>query len=409
VAPSRRADRSALRGRRPALRLDRALLCPATTGRRGRAPLPDHGPEPLAGRRPGSAGQLLRRGLPGLQSRPARAALRRAEKGRPAVSGSQPRTPRAARTRVRLWWEGCVCLPAGAARCLAHGRGVSRRSGAHERRRCRAGGLGRVARATDLLLLLPHVHGGAVGPRDRPGAPIQPGGEDADARCASGRADLNPALAPRQDDPRGAGPGDRLPRAASASSVARLRGDSPGDGHRLSRLLPDAVRSADASGHLRWSARRHDRSAHRCDARAASGPVVRAAAPRSRVPTGSRELAGAGSGEALRGSRRGARRGRAAPRLAHVVGGDVPASPFSRADPALDGRRRGAPGSGVRSWAREVALAARRRRAGARDLHDPQPGRSTALEPARPAHARLDVAGRRCGSRSLPAFIRGPR
>ena len=106
----------------------RPLLHGPSSGLRRRAALPDHGPEPVAGRGPRPAEQLRGRGLAGVHARTGDAALRGAAARRPSLPRAQSRPAPHPRPRLRARGPGGVRRPA-----RAHG-GCPRRAGEGARR-----------------------------------------------------------------------------------------------------------------------------------------------------------------------------------------------------------------------------------------------------------------------------------
>ena len=204
-------------------------------------------------------------------------------------------------------------------------------------------GVARGGRATALLLLVPPLHGGAVGARGGRLAGPAPRGAGRRGSRARRAVCRRAAVAARQDDP---GRGRARPHRARPPARARP-GRVPGRGGRgrgrVRSLLRLRVRPGLAPRALR---RRSGRRAGPLLALAAGAlprPLLRPVADRARLPARARRAAvRPAPARGLAPCARRAGRARAPPVVAHVVGRPVPAGEVPGADAAVPRRRAGA-------------------------------------------------------------------
>ena len=332
LAPADRC-RGALRGRG-------AAPCRGDPGLGGRAALPRDGAEPVARPRPGPARRVRGGGVGRVRSGAAAAALGGAAGRRPAVPGPQPGPAAPAGAGVRGAGTRGLRAPDGGA-----GRGRSARqpaigAAARERRGGRPGRVAQRRRTAALLLLVPHLHRGAVGARGGRLAPAaaRPAGARRGGACGTGGGGA--AVAARQDDPGGSGSRPGRARSTAWAGARGLPARGGRGGGRVRGLLRIGLRSRVAARPV-WRRARGRAGALLALARGPlSRPLLRPAADRTRLPAGARRAArGAAPPRGLAARARGLGGAGATRVLAHVVGRPVPAGPVPGADAAVPGRR----------------------------------------------------------------------
>ena len=403
----------ALRRLRGSTHSRRPLLHDPPQRVRGRAALPAHGPEPVAGSRPRPGEGPGPWGLAGILGGAPHPALRQPATRRPALPRAQRGSPRAAGPALR--GGGALGLRGGD----GPARGRPGPPGAAPRARLNGGrgggalGLGGHGRASGGFLLLPPLHGGALRScsrlEPRP-APERPGPRGGGGGGAPGR---RLALVAREDDP-GRGCPRPFGSSPSAGSFPRcLPGDRGGHGRGLPGLLSAHLRPSQPPGHL-WGGR--PRGAGRIAAargsRPPAGPLLRPPALRARVPARpgrDRPVRATALGrDSPRGSPRGFGVG-SGPWMADVVGRAMPSGSSARAPHAVPGPRARLPRGG--SCPRPHALAMAPYLVGARAgrIHDRGADTAPPPQPGESPHAGVGRALRGVAGRPLPPFPHRPR
>ena len=186
----------------------------------------------------------------------------------------------------------------GGARLPAAGAAADGRS------RARASGMAHGVGAAALLLLVPPLHGGAVGPRGRrlAAAPARQAGRiGGGARGAFGG---DPPLAARQDDPGRCRARPGRARATARSGARRLPARGGCRGSLVRALLLARVRRGVAPRALRRCARGRAGAVVALDRGTLPRPLLRPATDCSGVPAGARRAAGQSCADARPGRTR---------------------------------------------------------------------------------------------------------
>jgi hypothetical protein len=400
--------RLALRGLRGSPHPRRPLLHDPPQRLRGRAALPAHGPEPVAGPRPRPGEGRGPRRLAGILGGAHRAPLRQPATRRQALPRAQRGSSRAAGAPLRGGGPLGLRGSDGAAGGRPGPPGAEPRARPDRERGSGALGLGGHGRAPGGVLLLPPLHRGALrsGPRREPRPTL--GGAGAGGGGGGGAPGFRPPLAAREDDP-----GRGCPRPLGTPPAAgpfprRLPGGGGGHGRGLPRLLSAYLRPPHAPGHL-WGGRSRG-AGHLAAARGGgppAGPFLRPPALRARLPARPPRDRPARAAAVAAVSPPGSPRGGGAgprPGMADVVGGAMPAGSPARAPGPVPRAGARPPRRGSSPGPPPLAMAPPLVGARAGRIHDRGADAAPPAQPGESPHAGVGRPVRGVAGRPLPSL-----